>query len=146
MSNKNHKMTPEPEISRKSRGAILKQKVKKILRWMLALFIIGLLIFIYVRYYYTYSDGYRAGELQKFSRKGTIFKTYEGELILSGLVKTETAVIASEKFYFSVTLDSLAASLDTLQGRSVIVHYREKNAPLIWRGDSPYIVDEVKLR
>jgi hypothetical protein len=55
-------------------------------------------------------------------------------------------VIASEKFLFSVKLDSLAARLDTLQGRSVIVHYRQKNSSLFWRGESPYLVDGVKPR
>jgi hypothetical protein len=144
-------MTPDPEIThtQESRGTKAKRKFKKFFRWMMSLIVIGLIIFFYVKYYYTYSDGYRAGLLQKFSRKGTIFKTYEGELILSsvtGNMGTNSAVIASEKFYFSVKLDSLASRLDTLQGRSVIVHYRQKNAPLFWRGDSPYIVDGVKPR
>jgi hypothetical protein len=144
-------MTPDPEIThtQESTGTKVKRKFKKILRWIISLIAVFLIIFFYVKYFYTYSDGYRAGLLQKFSRKGTLFKTYEGELILSsvsGNIGNNSAVIASEKFYFSVRLDSLAARLDTLQGRSVIVHYRQKNAPLFWRGDSPYIVDGVKPR
>lgn len=144
-------MTPDPEITntQESRGSKIKRKAKKILRWIIFLIILGLAIFVYLKYFYTYSDGYRAGLLQKFSRKGTIFKTYEGELVLSSVTGTSgnnNAVIASEKFYFSVRSDSLAASLDTLQGRSVIVHYRQKNAPVFWRGDSPYLVDGVKPR
>jgi hypothetical protein len=142
-------MTPDPEITQKSRGSIINRKVRKLFKWIISLLVIILIIFFYWKYFYTYSDGYRAGLLQKFSRKGTIFKTYEGELVLSsvsGSSGNNSAVIASEKFYFSVRLDSLAARLDTLQGRPVIVHYRQKNSPLIWRGDSPYIVDEVKPR
>jgi hypothetical protein len=142
-------MTPDPEITQKSRGSIIKRKVRKLFKWIISLLVIFLIIFFYWKYFYTYSDGYRAGLLQKFSRKGTIFKTYEGELVLSsvsGSSGNNSAVIASEKFYFSVRLDSLAARLDTLQGRSVIVHYRQKNAPVFWRGDSPYLVDGVKPR
>jgi hypothetical protein len=144
-------MTPDPEIihTQESRGTKIKRKLRKFFRWLISLIVIVLIIFFYVKYFYTYSDGYRAGLLQKFSRKGTIFKTYEGELILSsvsGNVGNNNAVIASEKFYFSVKSDSLAASLDTLQGRSVIVHYHQKNSPVFWRGDSPYIVDGVKSR
>jgi hypothetical protein len=142
-------MTPDPEITQKSRGSIIKRKVRKLIKWIISLLVIVLIIFFYWKYFYTYSDGYRAGLLQKFSRKGTIFKTYEGELVLSsvsGSSGNNSAVIASEKFYFSVRLDSLAARLDTLQGRSVIVHYRQKNAPVFWRGDSPYLVDGVKPR
>ena len=100
----------------------------------------------YWKYFYTYSEGYRAGLLQKFSRKGTIFKTYEGELILSSVTGGNNVVIASEKFFFSVKNDSLAAQLDTMQGNMVSVHYKQKNAPLFWRGDSPYLVDGVKKK
>ena len=142
-------MTPDPEITRKSTGLIIKQKVRKFFKWLAALIVIILIITFYWKYFYTYSDGYRAGLLQKFSRKGTIFKTYEGELVLSSVSGTSgnsNTVIASEKFFFSVNSDSLAARLDTLQGISVIVHYRQKNAPVFWRGDSPYLVDGVKPR
>ena len=114
--------------------------------WLATFLILFLAIFFYWKYFYTYSDGYRAGLLQKFSRKGTLFKTYEGELILSSVSGSNNVVIASEKFLFSVIGDSLSARLDTLQGKNVIVHYRQKNAPLFWRGDSPYLVDGVKAR
>ena len=141
-------MTPDPKITHplESRGSIIKRKVRKFFKWLISLIVIVLIIFFYWKYFYTYSDGYRAGLLQKFSRKGTIFKTYEGELVLSSVSGNNSTVIASEKFHFSVKSDSLAARMDTLQGRPVIVHYREKNSPVFWRGDSPYIVDGVKPR
>jgi hypothetical protein len=142
-------MTPDPEITQKSRGSIIKRKVRKFFKWLISLIVIVLIIFFYIKYFYTYSDGYRAGLLQKFSRKGILFKTYEGELVLSSVAGTSgnnSAVIASEKFYFSVKSDSLAAQFDTLQGRSVIVHYHQKKSPVFWRGDSPYLVDGVKPR
>jgi len=110
------------------------------------LIILILGIFIFFKYFYTYSEGYRAGLLQKFSHKGTIFKTYEGELILSSVAGGNNVVIASEKFFFSVTEKKLANQLDTLQGRNVIVHYKQKNGALIWKGDTPYYVDSVRQR
>ncbi len=141
-------MTPDSKstYTPESRSTRIKRAVKKIFKWLGAIIVIGLIIFFYIRYFYTYSDGYRAGLLQKFSRKGAIFKTYEGELVLSSVSGNNSTVIASEKFFFSVTSDSLAARLDTLQGSSVIVHYKQKNAPLFWRGESPYVVDGVKPR
>lgn len=42
--------------------------------------VIFLSIFVYWKYFFTYSDGNRTGLLQKLSRRGTVFKTYEGEL------------------------------------------------------------------
>ena len=113
---------------------------------MVTLVIVFLGTYIYWKYFYTYSEGYRAGMLQKFSNKGVIFKTYEGELILSSVSTTSNVAIASEKFLFSVTNSKMAHVLDTLQGQNVIVHYVQKNGAVFWRGDSDYIVDSVRVR
>jgi hypothetical protein len=122
------------------------QKTKKVLKWLLVVIIIIGITFIYWKYFYTYSEGYRAGLLQKFSHKGAIFKTYEGEIILSSVSSNRDVALASEKFLFTVTNKSLMRQFDTLQGQPVIVHYRQKNASVFWRGDSPYLVDSVKIR
>jgi hypothetical protein len=119
---------------------------KKILRWILILIILTGGIFIYWKYFYTYSEGYRAGLLQKFSSKGTIFKTYEGELILSSVSSTSNVALASEKFLFSLSNKALVRQFDTLQGENVIVHYKQKNAVVFWRGDSPYLVDSISVK
>jgi hypothetical protein len=98
---------------------------------------------VYWKYFFTYSEGYRAGLLQKFSSKGTIFKTYEGEMILSSVHTTSNMAIASEKFLFSVNDDEVARQIEKFQGEEVVVHYTEKNGKLPWRGDTPYLVDSV---
>lgn len=119
--------------------------LKKVL--FTALFVIILIIAgsVYYNYFFTYSEGYRAGLLQKFSYKGTIFKTYEGEMILSSVQSNKNVAIASEKFIFSVAKKEVAQRLDTLQGRNVILHYEAKNGTLPWRGNSLYIVDSAKV-
>jgi hypothetical protein len=109
---------------------------------VLILFLVG---FVYYKYYFTYTTGYRSGLLQKFSYKGTIFKTYEGEMILSSIRSNTNVALASEKFLFSVSQEAVAKQLELLQGRMVTVHYHGKNGTLPWRGDSEYIVDSVKL-
>ena len=119
--------------------------MKKLLFWFLILIVLFSGIFFYWKYSFTYSDGYRAGLLQKFSRKGTLFKTYEGEMILSSIQSSSNVAIASEKFLFSVTDATLANKLDRLQGQNIVVHYLQKNAPLAWRGESEYIVDSVRV-
>ena len=121
-------------------------KTRKVLKWLLILIVVIGFSSIYWKYFYTYSEGYRAGLLQKFSHKGAIFKTYEGEIILSSVSSNRDVTLASEKFLFTVTNKTLMRQFDTLQGLSVIVHYRQKNAPVFWRGDSPYLVDSVKVR
>ena len=117
---------------------------KRFLRWVLFICILIFGVFFWWKYYFTYSDGNRTGLLQKLSRKGTIFKTYEGEMVLSSIASTNNVALASEKFYFSVALDSVAKKLQEYEGKNVKVHYLQKNGTLPWRGDTEYIVDEVE--
>lgn len=120
--------------------------MKKVFSWLILIIIIITGLFIYWKYFYTYSDGFRAGLLQKFSRKGMIFKTFEGEMILSSVRSNTDMAIASEKFFFSVTDENLARKFNDLQGEFIIVHYHEKNGKLPWRGDSNYVVDSVRIK
>ncbi len=139
-------MNPETAQSKPSFFSGFITKSKKVLKWLLFLILLFVAIFIYWKYFYTYSEGYRAGLLQKFSSKGTLFKTYEGELILSSVSSTNSVALASEKFFFTLKNKALVRQFDTLQGESVIVHYKQKNAVVFWRGDSEYLVDSVKLK
>ena len=137
-------MGTEINSARPSAWAGFIRKTKKIFRWFIVLLVIFLGAFIYWKYFFTYSEGYRAGLLQKFSNKGALFKTYEGEMILSSVSSTSNVAIASEKFLFSVTNKDLIQMFDTLQGENVIVHYVQKNGTVFWRGDSKYLVDSIK--
>jgi hypothetical protein len=85
------------------------------------------------------SNGDRKGVLVKFSHKGNIFKTDEGEMWL-GCRQTVNA----EKYFFSVTNDSIATILKNLQDECLQLEYKEYRATLPWRGDSKYIVYGVK--
>ena len=101
--------------------------------------------YVYWNYFFTYSDGERFGLLQKFSHKGNVFKTYEGEMILSSVQSNNNVPIASEKFFFSVDDNHVADQMTRLQGHHVTVHYKQKNGTLPWRGESVYIVDSVRV-
>jgi len=119
--------------------------MKKFALYFLLIVMLVLGSLIYWKYYFDYSDGYRAGLLQKFSRKGNIFKTYEGEMILSSVQSNANVAIASEKFFFSVTDKTVALQLEKVQGESIVVHYREKNGTFPWNGESTYFVDSVRV-
>jgi hypothetical protein len=103
-------------------------------------------IFLYWKYYFTYSEGNRSGLLQKFSHKGNVFKTYEGELILSSIKSTTNTAIASEKFLFSVDNKNLAKRMIDMEGEWVTLHYKQMNGILPWRGETEYLVDSVVKR
>ena len=119
--------------------------MKKYLGWFIFVLLIILVAFIYWKYFFTYSEGNRAGLLQKFSNKGVIFKTYEGEMILSSVRSSADIALASEKFLFSVPSEEVAKKLDQIQGEYIVVHYKEKKGALPWNGDTRYLVDSVRV-
>ncbi len=85
---------------------------------------------------WSYSSGERAGWVQKFSHKGWVCKTWEGELALVSLPGTTV-----EKFYFTVHDDELAKKITRAMGRRVSLHYDEKvGLPTSCFGDTRYFV------
>ena len=123
-----------------------------------AIFLVVLLLllsalgYLYWYYYNPYSEGTRVGLLQKFSRKGNLFKTYEGELLQEGF-GGRNGNLAAQYFYFSVDEDATAAQLEKLQGQFLKVHYIQYRRSLPWRGDNAnnrnseqgqYIVDKAE--
>lgn len=110
--------------------------------------------YVYWYYYRSFGEGYREGYFQKFSRKGDIFKTYEGELVLQGFGTrlAGQANISANYFYFSVLDESVADSLEHSLGKMLKVHYTQYKRSLPWRGDDyngrnqdkgQYIVDRI---
>ena len=91
--------------------------------------------------WFSYSDGYRAGVLQKFSRKGWICKTSEGEL-----AQAVVQGIAPLIWDFSVRDEGVGRQLDSLVGRKVSLHYQEhRGIPTSCFGATSYFVDSVSL-
>jgi hypothetical protein len=122
-----------------------RSRVGRVLGIILLVIVLALGGYFYWKYFFTYSSGNRYGLLQKFSNKGNVFKTYEGEMILSSVRSNVNVPLASEKFFFSVTKKRVADQLMNLQGQNISVHYLEKNGSIAWRGESRYIVDSVWL-
>lgn len=110
--------------------------------------------FVYWNYYNVYSDGTREGVVQKFSRKGSVFKTWEGEMQQQGFGQRGGGTFSSKVFYFSVTDDAVADSLEHgAQGKIVRLHYVQYRRSLAWRGENyngrneekgQYIVDRIE--
>ena len=89
---------------------------------------------------WTYSSGERAGYVQKLSKKGWICKTWEGEMALVSIPGT-----VSEKFYFTVRDDSIAALINQTIGKRVAVMYQQhKGIPTSCFGDTEYFVAGLK--
>jgi hypothetical protein len=89
---------------------------------------------------WSYSTGERAGYVQKFSKKGVLFKTWEGELAMVNLPGT-----TPEKFYFTVWEDSIAHSINALMGQQVVLTYDQHvGIPGSIFGETEYFVVGVR--
>jgi hypothetical protein len=110
---------------------------------MMAILVLSTGTYIYWQFYYTFSEGYYQGTLQNFANRGNAFKTFEGELLINRDVDIKKLSSTTQSFFFSVTNYQIAQILDTVQGKTIMVHYQQKNSTLFWRGDSEYLVDSV---
>lgn len=113
--------------------------MNKILWIFTTILIVGLVIFIYWRFYFVYAEGTKAGQLNTFQHKGILFKTYEGKIIQSGFKVN----VESNYFEFSVTKESVAKALLENAGKEMELHYKRYFASLPWRGNESYIVDSI---
>jgi len=109
--------------------------------WLLLLAIpVVAAIWIWAMMSWSYSAGERAGWVQKFSKKGWICKTWEGELALVTMPGT-----AQEKFHFTVWDDSVAEKINKAMGKRVSLHYDEKvGLPGTCFGETRHWVSGVK--
>lgn len=116
----------------------------KIITWTCAVVAVALAIFIYIKFFFVFGEGVKAGELNQIVYKGWIWKTYEGRLIQTGFNSTKNeGKIQSNEFNFSVVDKAVADSLMRCSGKMVELHYKEYNGSLPWRGVQRYIVDEI---
>ena len=104
---------------------------------LIALLILGVVGWTALALTWSYSEGERVGVLQKFSRKGWLCKTYEGELALYVV-----GGVAPQIWNFTVRDPQVAQRLNAFIGERVRLHYEEhRGLPTSCFGDTPYFVD-----
>jgi hypothetical protein len=90
---------------------------------------------------WVYSSGERVGYVQKFSKKGYLCKTWEGEIVLVSMPGTQ-----AEKFVFTVTDDGIAKRVnDSLGLRVKLIYEEHKGIPSSCFGETPYFVQDIKV-
>lgn len=111
-------------------------------RVLFTLLVFGLSAYLLIAFNLSYSDGNRAGYIQKFSQKGWVCKTYEGELAM-----TTVPGVAPVLWSFTVRDDHVAADLSKVLGKRVILHYKEyRYLPTACFGETDYFVDRVEIQ
>lgn len=119
----------------------LSRKAKLIIAGVIVVPIVVLALYTWISLTWSYSEGTRAGYVQKFSHKGWICKTWEGELAQVNIPGS-----LSEKFLFTVrdakTVDYINASL----GKRVALTYEEhRGVPTTCFGDTRYYITAVRV-
>jgi len=113
--------------------------IGKYLIYLLLLLLAVTALYFAVVLNWSYSSGERAGWVQKFSKKGWVCKTWEGEVALVSMPGSNV-----EKFHFTVTDDEVAAQINKIMGRRVTLHYEQKvGLPGSCFGESRYYVTRV---
>lgn len=120
----------------------VKRTAKRVLIGLLALAFIGSLGYVWVSNW-SYSEGTRAGVLIKVSRKGVIWKTYEGQLNLGGFSVDEQSGLEGNIWSFSVPKGEVYRQLENNEGQRVKLRYRQVYNPMPWQGKTDYFVYEV---
>jgi hypothetical protein len=113
-------------------------KMKKFITTTIIVLIIGFAAYFTFVYYATFSEGTRSGELIKISKRGVVFKTWEGRL--------SQGVSEEQQFNFSVESGDkdILKKLEDMQGSRVKLTYIERYATFPWMGETHYYVKEVQ--
>lgn len=119
-------------------------KIATILKYSLWLLLVPIALFAlytWASLTWVYSNGERAGYVQKLSQKGFVCKTYEGELVLVSMPGTQ-----AEKFYFTVRDAAVAKRINETVGKRVRLIYEEHlGVPTTCFGDTGFFVQDVQL-
>ena len=117
-------------------------RMNRFIKWLLSLVLIGLVgisVYTWMMLTWSYGNGERAGYVQKFSNRGYICKTWEGELAMVSMPGT-----MSEKFLFTVREDAVAQKINANLGKKVALKYDQHiGLPSSCFGDTEYFVSDV---
>lgn len=115
-------------------------RIKIILAGLLLLIIGGFVLYTWIVLHWSFSKGERAGYVQKFSQKGWLCKTWEGELAMVSMPGT-----MSEKFLFSVRDDKVISRINQTAGKKVVISYEQHiGVPSKCFGETEYFVTDVR--
>jgi hypothetical protein len=107
----------------------------------IALTLAGFAAYLWIALHWSYSEGERAGFMQKLSHKGWLCKTWEGELSLVALPGA-----APEKFNFSVRDEAVAQQINAAVGqRTALTYEQHKGLPTSCFGETEYFVTAIKV-
>jgi hypothetical protein len=135
-------------MDHRSFGDKVKSTTKKVIKIVIALaLIVGIAMFSFY-YWGVYDEGVRAGNVLRISKKGMLFKTYEGQLNLQtfGALKGTSPIMESFDFSVQSSDEQVIKDLQevALTGERVNLHYIKRYKIFPWRGDTKYFITRVE--
>lgn len=122
--------------------------MRKFLIIFVATLILAIMGAFVVTFYYNFSVGDRVGKVMKFSKKGYVIKTWEGQLFLGGIGGGDGGDMNSTYWNFSVypgdeeVKDEIQDAMN--KGYRVRLEYEQKLFKFSWRGDTEYFIIDVE--
>jgi hypothetical protein len=135
-------------MEEQSFGQKVKKTTRKVVKVIVLLaLIVGIAWFSFL-YWGVYDEGVRAGNVLRISKKGMLFKTYEGQLNLQtfGALKGTNPIMESFDFSVESDQDQVLKDLEAvaLSGERVNLHYVKRYSTFPWRGDTKYFITKVE--
>jgi hypothetical protein len=144
-----HQETEQEREEREIKEATIERRGSS-LKILLVLIILAMALFLgwwmWQYYFHPYRVSQEKGWIMKVSNEGTLFKTFEGEMISEGYIE-DTLVALHSDFAFSIPEDSLARDAMRLagEGKRVVLTYDEYKGTVMWRGSSRHVVTKIEL-
>ena len=144
-----HQETEQEREDREIKEATIERRGYSV-KVLLALIIIAMAIFlswwVWQYYFHPYRVSQEKGWIMKVNNEGTLFKTFEGEMVSEGYVDGTIPAITSD-FKFSIPNDTLArqAMQWSQDGKRIVLTYNEYKGAVLWRGNSKNVVTKIEL-
>jgi hypothetical protein len=121
---------------------------KRIVRWSIGIVVVVLIAVFAFNYWGVYERGVMAGKVLRITKKGVMFKTYEGKLNLETFGALKNASPIAESFDFSVEKSNkeIIQQLEevALSGERVNLHFVKRYVAFPWRGDTKYFAEKIE--
>jgi hypothetical protein len=144
-----HQETEQEREEREIKEATIERRGSSV-KILLVLIIVAMALFLgwwmWQYYFHPYRVSQEKGWIMNVSNEGTVFKTFEGEMISEGYIE-DTLVAMHSDFKFSIPTDSLARDAMRLagEGKRVVLTYDEYKGTVMWRGNSHNVVTRIEL-
>ena len=128
------------------------QKTKRVVlsitkKILLTLTVILLITFSFF-YWGVYENGLMAGKVLRISKKGFVFKTYEGKLNLETFGALKGVSPIAESFDFSVEASEVEIIKEledvSLSGERINLYFTKRYMVFPWRGETKYFATKLE--